>query len=183
MAEIRFNTGVGIVSFDTAGGTGNPGSPIRSKVEVSNNPGVNVLSMPAVGFASSLPEGVNTIGSVGFAGHQFQTYNGLEGLGGAYVATTVDATAGNDFWLINFPGPQLEAGYAVLDWWNVSGTDPALDLTFSQNVGKHWQLKLASSNLLAAKTTLTLDSENREDRIVTQYTDSRLFSVSGTYTF
>jgi TonB-dependent receptor len=59
----------------------------------------------------------------------------------------------------------------------------ALDVTVSQNLGKHWQLKLAAANLLGSQTTFTLGPEKNDDRVTARYTDSRVFSLSGTYTY
>ena len=57
-----------------------------------------------------------------------------------------------------------------------------VDLTVSQDVGDRVSLKLAGSNLLGSRYVVTSGTENRDDRVLQSYTESRVFSFSATYT-
>ncbi len=57
-----------------------------------------------------------------------------------------------------------------------------LDLSVSQAFAKQWQFKLAAANIIGTRTRVTLGSANRDDRLMQSFADSRVFSLSGTYT-
>ncbi len=59
----------------------------------------------------------------------------------------------------------------------------SLDVTASKNLGKHFQVKLNATNLVATPVRVTLGKENEDDRVLIEYEEGRIFTLSGSYTY
>ncbi len=59
----------------------------------------------------------------------------------------------------------------------------SLDVTASKNLGKHFQVKLNATNLIATPVRITLGKENEDDRVLVEYDEGRIFTLSGSYTY
>jgi outer membrane receptor protein involved in Fe transport len=106
---------------------------------------------------------------------------------------------------LDYDNSSLEVGGRVL--FNVSGKrivevgskgvpdayllpQPSVDLSLHKGLGKHFDVKLTATNLLGSDTIVTIKPTNGNERVMRRhydgqnlYSDSRVFSLSGSYTY